>query len=304
MVVSRENTLLALVLGLTVVLVLLLFYSVSTTQAATPAVAQGPPDLPASLIVTKFASPLLVQDGGQLTYTLRVTNSDSISLTATITDLLPVQVTPGGLRTWGALIRPGKAWSQTLVVTVTEGYTGPVTNHLEVATLEGPQGGSRVTTCANACSAFLPLVLNKHMSGLPPREWDPRLDDLGVALDAAPIDPGEPHWRLVEARWADPVESAGRHHIFFEVLDENGDRAAGQPVTIEWTGGDLTLIVEPGPPPEWGANFPMYNTLGSYDARVGGGAPSDRVTGMGMGTPEFPDFTIHTSFYLTYRWIP
>lgn len=304
MAVSRENTLLALVASLVIALVLLLIYSVSTTQAAMPAPAKGPANLSESLVAAKSASPQHVQGGGQLTYTLYVTNSGTVSLTATITDLLPAQVAPGGLRTWATFVNPGKAWSETLVVTVTEGYTGPVTNHLRVTTLEGPQGEARVTTCANACLAFLPLVLRNHMSGLPPREWDPRLDDLGVALDPAPIEPGEPHWRLVEGRWADPVESAGRHHIFIEVLDENEDRAAGQPVVIEWSDGNLTLIVEPGPPPEWGTNFPMFATLGGYNARVGGGAPSDRVTGMGMGTPELPDFTIHTSFYLTYRWIP
>jgi hypothetical protein len=48
----------------------------------------------------------------------------------------------------------------------------------------------------------------------------------------------------------------------------------------------------------------MYHTLGSYSARVGGGQPSDRVVGMGLGTPEQPDFTIHTCFYLTFKWVP
>jgi len=48
----------------------------------------------------------------------------------------------------------------------------------------------------------------------------------------------------------------------------------------------------------------MFNTLGSYDAQVAGAASSDRVTGMGMGTAQLTDLTIHTSFYLTFRWIP
>jgi hypothetical protein len=48
----------------------------------------------------------------------------------------------------------------------------------------------------------------------------------------------------------------------------------------------------------------MYHTLGSYDAYVGGGLPSDRVMGMGMGTPEYPDVKFHTSFYLTYQRVP
>jgi hypothetical protein len=44
----------------------------------------------------------------------------------------------------------------------------------------------------------------------------------------------------------------------------------------------------------------MYNTLGSYAVSVGG-APSDRIVGLGLGTAEAPNFTIHTSFYLTFR---
>jgi len=46
----------------------------------------------------------------------------------------------------------------------------------------------------------------------------------------------------------------------------------------------------------------MYNTLGSYSVNVGG-APSDRVAGMGLGTMEAPQFKIHTCFYLTFRWV-
>ena len=50
-----------------------------------------------------------------------------------------------------------------------------------------------------------------------------------------------------------------------------------------------------------GINFAMYATLGSYSARVGVES-SDRVFGMGLGTIEAPDFTVHTCFYLTFRW--
>jgi uncharacterized repeat protein (TIGR01451 family) len=246
----------------------------------------------------------VVRTGSQVTYTLYVTNSGSITLTTTITDLLPSQYTPSGSIVWSTSIPPGRAWTQTLPVTLTVGYTGTLTNQLQSTADEGPSGTVDLTICANACQAHLPLALNAHVTGLPPREWDPRLDELGVYVEPAVFEPGEPHWRLVKARWANQAESAGLHHIFFEVLDEEGDRAAGQPVVVEWREGMLTLLIKPGPPPEWGADFGMYNTLGSYDALVGGDIPSDRVIGMGMGTPEQPDFTIHTSFYLTFRLIP
>jgi len=136
---------------------------------------------------------------------------------------------------------------------------------------------------------------------LPPPVWDPRLTILGVRLEPAQVPPGVGYWRLVEARWTDEHESGGKHTIYAEVLDPRSGRVVGQPVIFEWSSGSLTLPVENRPPPDWGVNFPMFATLGSYSARVGV-EPSDRVVGMGMGTIENPDFTVHTCFYLIFRW--
>jgi hypothetical protein len=137
---------------------------------------------------------------------------------------------------------------------------------------------------------------------LPPRNWDPRLVDLGVRLEPAGVAPGQSYWRLVEARWADEAQSGGKHSIFIEVLNAQGGRSVGQPVQVQWAGGQVTLFVEDRPAPDWGTDFGMYNTLGSYSVRVGG-APSDRVVGMGLGTVDAPKFTVHTSFYLTFRLV-
>jgi hypothetical protein len=131
---------------------------------------------------------------------------------------------------------------------------------------------------------------------------DPRLIPLGVRIEPAFVAQGQPYWRLVEARWTNEKESAGKHTIYVDVLDVHGGRVVGQPVVVQWSGGNTALPVEDLPPPEWGVNFPMYNTLGSYAVSVGG-APSDRVVGMGLGTAEAPNFTIHTSFYLVFRWV-
>jgi hypothetical protein len=227
-----------------------------------------------------------------------------VTLTAAITDVLPAQVSPSGSLQWTATITPEHVWTQTLAVTATGGYTGALSNELQVTTEEGAASRARVTTCVNACRAHLPLLLRSYSADLPPRQWDPRLDDLGVTLAPAAVEPGQPYWRLVEARWADPVESAGLHHIFFEVLDENEERVVGQPVVVDWPGGSQTLYVKPGPPPTWGVDYGMYNVLGNYGAYVGGALPSDSVLGMGLGTAEFPNVKFHTSFYLTFRMVP
>jgi hypothetical protein len=137
---------------------------------------------------------------------------------------------------------------------------------------------------------------------LRPRVWDPRLTELGVRVEPAFVGPGQPYWRLVEARWTNERESAGKHSIYVEVLNTQGTRAVGQMVVMQWVDGSVALPVENPPPPDWPVNFGMYNTLGSYAVSVGG-APSDRIVGMGLGTADAPAFTIHTCFYLTFRLV-
>jgi hypothetical protein len=137
---------------------------------------------------------------------------------------------------------------------------------------------------------------------LPPRSLDPRLAQLGVRVESAFVGVGQPYWRLVEARWTDAKESGGKHSIFVEALNANGSRAVGQPVIVQWAGGNVVLTVEDKPLPDWGVDFPMYNTLGSYSVNVGG-APSDSIVGLGLGTIEAPEFRVHTSFYLTFRLV-
>ena len=137
---------------------------------------------------------------------------------------------------------------------------------------------------------------------LPPRSLDPRLAQLGVHLEPAFVGTGQPYWRLVQAHWTDARESAGKHSIYVEALDLSGRRAVGQPVVVQWAGGNLILPIADVPLPDWGMNFPMYNTLGSYSVSVGG-APSDSLVGLGLGTIENPGFTVHTSFYLTFRLV-
>jgi hypothetical protein len=129
---------------------------------------------------------------------------------------------------------------------------------------------------------------------------DGRLPLLGVHIEPVSVPQGQPYWRLVKARWTDERESGGKHSIYIEVLDADDNRALGQKVIVEWARGSATLVVKDVPPPELSVNFPMYNTLGSYSARVLG-VPSDRIVGLGLGTFDAPNFTIHTCFYLTFR---
>jgi hypothetical protein len=162
----------------------------------------------------------------------------------------------------------------------------------------------RATAVPALVSAAMPPATAKAEPAprptLPPCSWDPRLDALGVRVEPVGVREGQTYWRLVEARWADEKQSAGKHSIYVEVLDLQGRRAMGQTVVVQWADGSVALPVVDRPAPDWGVDFAMYNCLGSYAVSVGGG-PGDRVVGLGLGTPETPNFTVHTSFYLVFR---
>jgi hypothetical protein len=121
-----------------------------------------------------------------------------------------------------------------------------------------------------------------------------------VNVQPAGVRPGQSYWRLTAARWENEAQAGGGHSIFVDVLDENGGKMVGQPVEIRWVGGGLTVKTEDKPANEFGANFPMYNTLGSYAVSIPG-LPSDTVVGLGLGTIEQPDFKVHTNFFLTFQ---
>jgi uncharacterized repeat protein (TIGR01451 family) len=111
------------------------------------------------LALTKQAVPKLVKPGGQVHYTIRVTNTSVISLTATITDILPDHVTPAGLLTWPPVtVAPGEVHEQPVVVTVEPGYIGPLTNVVEVTTDKGASGVFVETSWAGI-RVYLPLAL-------------------------------------------------------------------------------------------------------------------------------------------------
>jgi uncharacterized repeat protein (TIGR01451 family) len=114
-----------------------------------------------ALQVTKQATPDPVVTGKQLTYTICVTNTGNVTLTATITDVLPGHVTPAQPVIWTSQVipAPGGVWKRTLVVTVEVGYTGLLTNVVQVTTVEGAAGSDSITVNATGYKVYLPLVL-------------------------------------------------------------------------------------------------------------------------------------------------
>jgi uncharacterized repeat protein (TIGR01451 family) len=102
------------------------------------------PSMPA-LAISKRASAMVALPGEPLTYTLRLTNTGNVSLTGIVTDILPSCILPGkteegtaflpgGTLTWMLTsLAPEGVWTETVVVTVEEGYIGWVTNTMRAA---------------------------------------------------------------------------------------------------------------------------------------------------------------------------
>ncbi len=108
-------------------------------------------------------------------------------------------------------------------------------------------------------------------------------------------------YQVQQIEWMDPDESDGLHHIFVDVVDEQGRRLAGEKLRVSWSDGEAVVPIEEKPGEPWGGNYPMYATLGSYEIRVvSAGESSDAIGGLGMGTPEDPNTKHHTSFGLRF----
>ena len=133
-----------------------------------------------------------------------------------------------------------------------------------------------------------------------PRNLDGRLGQLGINIEDAPVQPGQQYWRLVEVRFEDEIQAAGKHHIYADVIDENGVRVVGQPVTVFWGEGNYTAALEDKPAPDFGFNYQMYAAGYAYNVRVEG-LPSDVLRGAGLGDVANRFKGIHVAYYLTFQ---
>ena len=142
----------ALMMGLGALIVVMAGLPAQAASIRPPAPPRGIDSAEdAGLCVIKEATPDPVPSGARLTYTIQVTNACAISLHVVITDRLPTSVTLDGASggtlvlpdgrpgvTWTVDIAAPGVWTQTVAVTVADGYEGPLTNVVRVTSEEGP----------------------------------------------------------------------------------------------------------------------------------------------------------------------
>lgn len=113
----------------------------------------------------------------------------------------------------------------------------------------------------------------------------------GVIVRSAQAAPGDIVFDVLRVHHLTPEENRGHHHIYVDVLDEEGRRLSDAQVRIVWAEGSrvFTLNADPTRP---GVAFPM-NKWDVYEVDVMG-MPSARVVGIsaghpaeGRGNPEF-----------------
>lgn len=91
-------------------------------------------------------------------------------------------------------------------------------------------------------------------------------------------------WRLI--RNEGPVEWDGKHSIFVDVVDEQGRRLVGIPVTYKWADGPNDRQTKPSeakPGEEFAMDFPMFNSHNVLSVWVDvPGDTSEIASGMGL----------------------
>src|SRR5262245_39417865 len=100
----------------------------------------------------------------------------------------------------------------------------------------------------------------------------------GVDILSVP-DATKPHWRVIGVHHLTGVENHGQHHVFCEVLDENGQRLNGTNIKILTNGNPRGTMTIDKPGNEPGTNTQMHfnDTLTIFIDRES--LPSEQVAG-------------------------
>lgn len=145
-------------------------------------------------------------------------------------------------------------------------------------------------------------------SALPPVENNAAGPPYNVTIEEANVAPGQTYWRAVRVYHLAPNENGGRHHIFFDALTPQGERAFHTQGHIRWEGGEHTVPIDK-PMTEPGANFPMWKWQVCTVQMLG--MPSDQIHNLRTDHPDEPNpdgsssgnTLFHHSFFVVFQQV-
>lgn len=135
------------------------------------------------------------------------------------------------------------------------------------------------------------------------REIDQRLIDRGTKIIEANVSPGNTAWKLVEAKFFPAGNgkgfSGGRHHVYVEAVDENGNSVSGVEFKYSWPVFTIPIVTN-GKTGFDAANQPFSPGKNAFTISKDNG---DTVVGIGMGQddPDGWNAGQHTSTLLRYQ---
>ena len=144
------------------------------------------------------------------------------------------------------------------------------------------------------------------------RDWDARLNYVGVKLDPASQAVGgastggggqvsDLYWKLAKAQWLNQEEARGASQIFVKALDAHGQPIENATFVVKRPDAQDQAKTKGAIDGYWG-NYTMYGMLGTYRVEMAeGGYPSEQVTGVGLGTEELPNAWTNTAFRFTFQ---
>ena len=112
----------------------------------------------------------------------------------------------------------------------------------------------------------------------------------------------EKYWRVVGVHHLTGSENMGNHHVFCDILDENGRRINGSRLVLTQGNTAPVFAVVDKPANEAGTNFPMWSSTRATVA-VDDALPSERVTGLRSdhADEEVGNTWGHHSFYIVFQ---
>lgn len=142
-------------------------------------------------------------------------------------------------------------------------------------------------------------------------EWVPNrawfTPTLGIDFQPADIIVGQEFWQLARVEYVTDTIAAGRHNIYVDVRDEEGkQRLTDINVIVSWAGGQCIRETKDisnrhdEPWSDYGANCPMMAAGYVYSVSIDKG-PSDRLLGLGLGSPQYRELPILVSYLLEFR---